>query len=136
MQGCVFCGIVDGDLPSRVVGENARAVAFLDINPATDGHTLVIPRTHADDIWDLNDEDAAAVWDLTRAVAARLRDVLEPDGLTLFQANRTAGWQDVFHVHVHVVPRWTGDGLTKPWHTRPGDDATLDRIAERLGRYT
>jgi histidine triad (HIT) family protein len=131
-EGCIFCRIVDGRSPSRRVLESERALAFLDINPASDGHTLVIPKAHADDIWDLRDDDGAAVWDLTRRVARRLRDVLAPDGLTLFQANRAAGWQDVFHFHVHIVPRWSGDALTKPWRVAPGDETELDRIAARL----
>jgi histidine triad (HIT) family protein len=131
-DGCVFCGIVSGDLPSRTVMESDRAVAFLDINPATEGHTLVVPRAHAEDIWDLRDEDGDAVWALARSVARRLRDALEPEGMTLFQANRAAGWQDVFHFHVHLVPRWEGDGLTKPWRVTPADEATLDAVLARL----
>jgi histidine triad (HIT) family protein len=131
-EDCVFCGIVAGTLPSRVVMESERGLAFLDISPATDGHTLVIPKAHADDIWDLGRDDGAAVWELTHGVAHQLRDVLAPDGLTLFQANRPAGWQDVFHFHVHLLPRWAGDGLTKPWRVKPTDEASLDRIAERL----
>jgi histidine triad (HIT) family protein len=129
---CVFCGIVAGALPSRKVMESERALAFLDINPAADGHTLVIPKAHATDIWELDRDDGAAVWDLTRGVADRIREVLAPDGLTLFQANRSAGWQDVFHLHVHVVPRWAGDRLTRPWRPTPADEGTLDLIAERL----
>jgi histidine triad (HIT) family protein len=129
---CIFCRIVAGGSPARRVAESRRAMAFLDLNPATDGHTLVIPKVHADDIWDLGDEDGAAVWELTRRVADRLRDVLAPHGLTLFQANRVAGWQDIFHFHVHLVPRWTGDALVKPWRRTRADDVALDRVAERL----
>jgi histidine triad (HIT) family protein len=114
--------------------ESNRATAFLDINPASRGHTLVIPRSHASDIWALTDEDADEVWRLTRRVANRLREVLEPEGLTLFQANGRAGWQDVFHVHIHLVPRWTGDGLIKPWEGTPGDPSALDRLAARLNQ--
>lgn len=107
-------------------------MAFLDLNPAGEGHTLVIPRNHATDIWELSGEDAAEVWLLTSRVAHRLNDVLRPEGLTLFQANREAGWQDLFHFHVHLVPRWAGDGLTKPWHSVLGDPARLDQVFARL----
>jgi histidine triad (HIT) family protein len=112
---CIFCEIVAGSAPSEAVGENDRALAFMDINPAADGHTLVISKAHAEDIWDLSSEDGAAVWALTARVAGAIRTGLEPDGLTLFQANRRAGWQDVFHFHLHLVPRWTGDELVRSW---------------------
>jgi histidine triad (HIT) family protein len=129
---CVFCAIVAGDAPSRLVMESSRAMALLDINPASDGHTLVIPRTHATDIWKLAGEDADEVWRLTLRVAHRLDEVLKPEGLTLFQANRRAGWQDVFHFHIHVVPRWRDDGLIKPWEMAQGDPSRLDKIAAQL----
>lgn len=109
-------------------------MAILDINPAGEGHTLVIPKSHAIDIWALRDEDADDVWHLTRRAAHRLKEVLEPEGLTLFQANRHAGWQDVFHFHIHLVPRWEGDGLTRPWEVTPGDASHLDEIAVRLAK--
>ena len=103
---CIFCGIVAGKAPAEVVAQDDRALAFMDINPATDGHTLVVPRTHAEYIWDLEPQDGRAVWTLAQEVAAAIRAGLEPDGLTLFQANRKVGWQDVFHFHLHLVPRW------------------------------
>jgi histidine triad (HIT) family protein len=129
---CVFCGIVTRVEPSRVIGANGGAVAFLDINPAGQGHTLVVPRSHADNIWDLTPESGEAVWRLTMDVARRLKEVLRPDGLTLFQANGGAGWQDVFHFHMHLVPRWTNDELTKPWTSTAGDPQELDALAARL----
>ena len=129
---CLFCSIAAGAIPARIVGESAGAMAFLDINPAGTGHTLVIPRTHATDIWDLAPDDADEVWRLSQRTADRLRQVLEPEGLTIFQANGKAGWQEGFHFHVHLVPRWRGDGLTKPWHGTPGDPAELDALAKRL----
>jgi histidine triad (HIT) family protein len=130
--GCIFCSIVAGDAPSYRVAGSDHALAFLDINPGAEGHTLVVPRTHADDIWDLDREDGRAVWDLAQEVADLLLERLRPDGLTLFQANRRAGWQDVFHFHLHVVPRWTGDGLARPFGMVPGDPAALAAVAERL----
>ena len=84
---CVFCAIVAGAEAAQVLMQSDRAVAFLDINPAGEGHTLVIPRRHVTDIWELEGEDADDVWRLTISVAHRLREVLHPDGLTLFQAN-------------------------------------------------
>jgi len=130
--GCIFCAIVAGTSPSYPVAESDRALAFLDINPATRGHTLVIPKRHAADIWDLDPEDGRAMWSLGQEVAALLRDRLRPDGMTVFQANREAGWQDVFHFHLHLVPRWVGDGLVKPWRIVPGDPQALAAVGERL----
>jgi histidine triad (HIT) family protein len=92
----------------------------------------VIPRGHSADIWDLPLDDGLAVWALAQHVARVLHDVLRPDGLTLFQANRQAGFQDVVHFHLHVVPRWHGDGLRKAWESRPADPDHLAAIAERL----
>jgi histidine triad (HIT) family protein len=129
---CIFCSIVSGSAPARGVDENGGAVAFLDVNPASPGHTLVIPRTHVRDIWDLGSEDSAAVWELTRMVANRVRRSFEPDGLTLLQSNGEAAWQHVFHLHVHVVPRWRNDGLQRPWPIIPGDPAELDLALARL----
>lgn len=132
MTECIFCSIASGSAPSRPVVETPPAFAFLDTNPAADGHTLVAPRRHADDIFALDQDTAAAVWTLTLAVARRLDEVLTPDGVTLFQANRAAGWQDDFHFPIHVVPRWHGDKLVRPWHDTPGDPERLDEVAARL----
>ena len=133
MSDCIFCAIASKEAPSYPVAESAHAIAVLDINPVTEGHTLVMPKRHATDIWDLEPEDGSAVWSLTHDVAALLRERLEPDGMTLFQANGRAGWQDVFHFHLHVVPRWTGDRLAKPWDVTPGDPEDLARISGLLG---
>ena len=89
----------------------------MDSNPATDGHTLVPSKRHAEDIWDLEPEDGSAVWSLAKDVAEAIRTGLRPEGLTLFQANAKAGWQEVFHFHLHLVPRWMGDGLVRPWRS-------------------
>jgi histidine triad (HIT) family protein len=131
VRECIFCAIVAGDAPSERVAENDRALAIMDISPATDGHTLVISKAHADDIWALGADDGQAVWSLTSDVAKAIRDGLSPEGLTLFQANRDAGWQDVFHFHLHLVPRWTNDDLVKPW--RPSA-ARRDRIGEAAAK--
>ena len=128
----MFCAIAAGTEPAHVVMETDRAIAFLDINPAGEGHTLVIPRRHTTDIWELEGEDADEVWRLTIRVAHRLREVLGSDGLTLFQANGQAGWQHVFHFHTHLVPRWRGDRLTRPWSMVPGDPRQLGDLGARL----
>jgi histidine triad (HIT) family protein len=131
VSDCVFCDIVEGSAPGERVGESDRALAIMDINPAADGHTLVISKAHAEDIWDLGDEDGRDVWHLTTHVARGIRDGLAPDGLTLFQANRQAGWQDVFHFHLHLVPRWDDDDLVKPWSP---NDVRRDGVPEAAAK--
>ena len=131
-EGCVFCGIVNHDVPATVVYEDVRVLAFLDAAPATDGHTLVVPKSHAQDLLSVNLEDLAAVATATQAVARLLDDRLRPDGFTVFQANGQAGWQDVFHLHFHVVPRWKGDPLRLPWKSEPASRQHLATIAARL----
>jgi histidine triad (HIT) family protein len=129
---CVFCAIVAGDAPAEIVGENDRALAFMDLNPAADGHSLVISKAHADDIWDLESEDGSAVWALAQRLADAVRMGLQPEGLTLFQANAKAGWQDVFHFHLHLVPRWSGDDLVKPWRSDPSRREGIADAAARI----
>jgi histidine triad (HIT) family protein len=132
MSDCVFCSIVAKARPAVFLAETDRAFAFMNANPAGFGHALVIPKAHATDIWELTTEDGAAVWELTRHVADAARDALNPDGLNLFQANRRAGWQSVFHFHIHVVPRWTGDDLVPNWTEPLGDRTRIEEAADLL----
>lgn len=132
-MSCVFCSVVHGLSPAYLVHEDEDTVAFLDVNPATEGHTLVVPRQHAEDVWSIDSDGFVAVARATHAVAAHIRERLRPDGVTLFQANRRAGWQDVFHLHVHVVPRYEGDDLVRPWKKSPDRRARLPTVIERLG---
>lgn len=110
-RDCIFCDIVEGQAPADVVSEDGETLAFMDINPASPGHTLVIPRAHVRDIYGLDEETAAAVMKTTVRVAEAIKKALRPDGLNLVQSNERAGGQDVFHFHMHIIPRWYGDGL-------------------------
>lgn len=108
-------------------------MGFLDIAPATDGHTVVIPKRHTEDLLSVSAADLAGVIRTTQTVARILDSRLNPDGLSIFQSNRAAGWQDVFHLHFHVVPRWTDDPLRRPWRTTPGSAHRTAEVAARLG---
>jgi len=112
---CIFCSIVEEAAPSWRVYEDEVAVAFLDIGQATPGHTLVVSRRHAPDIWSVTEDEAAAVMRSVHRVATQLRDTLHPQGMNVTQSNGAAAWQEVFHYHVHLVPRYSNDGLTPPW---------------------
>ncbi|MCT9930943.1 HIT domain-containing protein [Planotetraspora sp. A-T 1434] len=129
---CVFCDIVAGRLGAEILYEDDATVAFLDNTAVMEGHTLVIPRRHAADLWEITEEDAAAVMRTVHRMAGRIREVFDPDGLTLFQANRDAGWQDQFHLHVHLVPRKDGDHLCRPWKADRADPQALAATRARL----
>ena len=131
-NGCVFCAIAQGTHPAAIIYEDALTLAFLDITAVTRGHTLVIPKAHATDLWEITPDDWIAVTRTAHRVARRIGEVLRPDGLTLFQANRPAGWQDVFHLHVHVVPRTVGDRLKRPWTAPPVPLDSLEATRARL----
>ena len=129
---CLFCGIIRGELPATRVAETARSVAFMDINPATDGHLLVVPRRHTRDLTTVDADDLIDVSLLAKDMAGRVVERLGADGVNLVQSTGAAAWQTVFHLHVHVVPRYVGDPLVLPWHPAPGDPERVARAAARL----
>ena len=108
---CIFCAIVEGRAPADAVFEDEETLAFMDINPANPGHTLVIPKRHVRDIYELDEETAAGVMKATVRVARAIKRALQPDGMNLVQSNERAAGQEIFHFHVHIIPRWHGDGL-------------------------
>jgi histidine triad (HIT) family protein len=109
---CVFCGIVDGEVEHSLVYEAERALAFMDIQPVVRGHVLVIAREHAARLADLDPEDGAAMFEAGRRVAAAIPTAgLRCEGVNLFVADGEVAGQDVFHVHLHVIPRYEGDGF-------------------------
>jgi len=122
---CVFCKILAGELPASVIAETERAFAFADINPATRGHALVIPRTHVADVHEISGEDLIACALLAKDVAGRARDRLGADGVNLVHSAGAAAWQVVFHFHIHVIPRYAGDPLRAPWRAVPGDPTEI-----------
>ncbi len=123
---CLFCQIVAGEIPATVVAEDERAVAFMDISPATRGHALVIPRAHARDVHDIDAEDLKAVAALAQTVAGRAIEQLGAAGVNLLNSSGAAAWQTVFHFHLHVIPRYAGDPLRLPWVPAKGE---LDDVA-------
>jgi histidine triad (HIT) family protein len=132
---CIFCRIVAGELPSTRVDEDERTVAFLDIAPATRGHTLVIPRAHARDLLEVAPEDLAACAATAQRVAARMGERLGAAGVNLLNSCGAAAWQTVFHFHVHVIPRYADDPLRLPWVPEPadGDELAAAGAALRAG---
>ena len=129
---CLFCGIVAGDVPGEIVDSDEHTVAFMDINPATRGHALVVPRTHSADLMEIADEDLERTMLAARRLAGRMDQALEADGINVLNACRPAAWQTVFHFHLHVIPRYDDDPLKLPWIPGPGDPGEIAAVAERL----
>jgi histidine triad (HIT) family protein len=129
---CIFCNIIAGDLSSTIVDEDDRTITFMDINPATRGHALVVPREHSRDLRDVPDEDLFACALAARRLAARMPERLGADGVNLLNSCGAAAWQTVFHFHVHVIPRYEGDPLRLPWVPGPGDENEIADAARAL----
>jgi histidine triad (HIT) family protein len=124
---CVFCKIVAGELPSQKVAEDERTLSFMDINPATRGHALVIPKEHTVNLLEIDPDDLAAVARAAQRLAQRVPERLGADGINLINSCGSAAWQTVFHFHIHVIPRYADDPLRLPWTPAPGD---ADEIAD------
>ncbi len=129
---CIFCKILAGELPATIVDEDERTLAFMDINPATRGHALVIPRAHTPDLLSVDPEDLNAVAFASQRLAARAMECLSADGVNLVNSCGTVAWQTVFHFHMHVIPRYSGDPLRLPWLPAPGDPAEIAAAAQEL----
>jgi histidine triad (HIT) family protein len=134
MDSCIFCRIVKGELPCFKVFGDQRVLAFMDINPIAEGHTLVIPRAHAENIWEISPEDLAAVQAASQRLAGALRQVLQPVGIACLQLNGRGVNQVVMHYHQHLIPRRASDpqlGMTA-WELVPGNMAAIAQTAARL----
>ena len=135
MEDCIFCRIIAGQAPAEIIYQDEMTLAFLDRNPAGQGHTLVVPRAHVPNIYALDDTVAASLMQATVRVARLLKGALRPEGMTLAQSNERAGFQSVFHLHIHVIPRWVGDGIRLPWIPRPGDPVALEALAAGIRKF-
>jgi len=134
MAECVFCKIVKGDLPCFKVYEDERVLAFEDINPISEGHTLIIPKRHAENLWEISGEDLAAIHLVSQKVARALRTVLNPSGIAVLQLNGQGAKQVVLHYHLHLVPRVAGNPplpITN-WDLRPGNKEALRKTAGKI----
>lgn len=129
---CIFCKIVAGELPASIVDEDEHTIAFMDINPATRGHALVIPRTHVADLLEIEPAQLAAVSIAARRLAGRAKEHLGADGVNVINSCGAVAWQTVFHFHLHVIPRYEGDPLRLPWTPAPGDSEEIAAAAAEL----
>jgi histidine triad (HIT) family protein len=129
---CIFCAIAAGDGPAEIIEQDEHTVAFMDINPWTRGHALVIPKKHAKNIFEIEDEELEYVAVAVKRLATRIRDTLHCDGINLLNSAEPAAWQTVFHFHVHVIPRYEDDPLQLPGKPMDVDQDELAQIAAEI----
>jgi histidine triad (HIT) family protein len=129
---CVFCKIREGEIPSFKIHEDERTLTIMDINPINSGHCLVVTKAHAATIHESDVEDLKAVMVVAKRVAAVIQHALRPDGLNLLQANGAAAFQSVAHFHLHLIPRWNGDGKGFDWKLVAGNREHILKTGERL----
>jgi histidine triad (HIT) family protein len=132
MADCAFCGIVAAEMPAQIVDSDEHTVSFMDINPATRGHALVVPREHVSDLLDASDEHLERTMVAARRLVRRMESALEPDGFNVLNACRPAAWQTVFHYHLHVIPRYEDDPLKLPWIPRGAEPEEIAAVADRI----
>jgi len=129
---CLFCKIVAGEVPATKVDEDERTLAFMDINPATRGHALVIPKNHSQDLLAIDADDLAVTMVAAQRLAGRAKEKLGARGVNLLNSCGAAAWQTVFHFHIHVIPRYSDDPLRLPWIPGPGDPDEIAAAAAAL----
>ena len=131
-EDCVFCNIVNGDIPSNTIYENSEFKVIMDISPATKGHVLVLPKEHFKDIYDIDAETAGKLFQLAAVVARALKEVLHCDGLNIIQNNGEIAGQTVFHFHMHLIPRYEGDDVTVKWKEHSMDAEEMDQLRKDI----
>ena len=134
MEDCIFCKIVQGEIPSFKVYEDDNVLAFEDINPVSEGHTLIIPKNHAENLFEISSQDLAAVQAASQKVAKAIKEALNPIGIAALQLNGRGVNQEVMHYHLHLVPR-AGEAPPLPmtqWELKPGDMEAIKQTAEKI----
>ncbi len=134
MEDCIFCKIVKGDIPCFKVYEDDRVLAFEDVNPISEGHTLIIPKVHAENIWEISDQDLTAIHLASKKVADAINDVLNPAGVAVLQLNGRGVNQVVMHYHLHLIPRVSGgpELTMTAWELIPGDMDAIKQTGDRI----
>jgi len=130
---CIFCKIVAGEIPAVTVLDEESVVAFMDINPSSKGHLLVVPKNHAENIFEISESDLAALIIAVKRCAKAAKEALKAEGITILQLNGKASDQIVPHLHIHIIPRWKNDGLPiSSWEMKPGDMEEINTIAQEI----
>ena len=129
---CIFCKIMAKQIPATVVHEDAETLAFMDIGQVNPGHVLVALKSHAENIYELQEAQAAALFRSAARVARAIRGAFAPEGLSVYQANGKPAGQTVFHIHVHLVPRHDGDGMALTWPVKNPPRDKLEEYAAKI----
>jgi len=134
MEGCIFCKIVRGEIPCFKILEDDRVLSFADVNPINAGHTLIIPKRHAENIWEIDGEDLAAIHRASLKIAKAMKTSLNTDGIAFLQLNGRAVNQVVMHYHLHLIPRKSSDPklIMTEWELVPGDMTAIGKTAEKI----
>lgn len=133
---CIFCKIINGEIPAIKVLDEDKVFAFMDINPASRGHMLVVPKSHAENIFEISEPDLSAVMGAVKKCAEAIKEALSAEGVTILQLNGKASDQIVPHLHIHVIPRWENDGLSvSAWEMKPGDMEEIKDIARKVKEH-
>lgn len=132
---CIFCKVIAGVIPSIQVYQDNDSIAFMDINPVAEGHTLIVPRLHSANLFEISDSAIAAAARAARRVGSAVQQALKPEGLNIIQCNGAAAAQSVQHFHIHVIPRWMDDGLGMNWSLIPGNLDEINHVAEKIRQH-
>jgi len=131
-ETCIFCKIAAGEIPSKTLYEDEEFRVILDLGPAAKGHALILPKNHYKDLYEIPDEQAKKVIVLAKNMAAKMTEKLHCDGFNLVQNNGETAGQTVFHFHMHLIPRYKGDGQTIGWKPGKPDDAELEAVRKEI----
>ena len=128
----IFAKILNGDAECVKVLENDFILAFMDVMPQAPGHTLVIPKYKTEDLLNLNSNYFSPILEATQKIASSIKKVYSPTGVMVLQLNGAEAGQTVFHLHMHVIPRWDSDGLHKPWDIAPAQESDLLEVLQQI----
>lgn len=133
-SNCIFCKIAAGEIPSKTLYEDDSFRVILDISPASKGHAIILPKKHAANVYELSEEDASKIFVVAKKVATAMQKVLQCDGMNILQNNGEVAGQSVFHLHVHLIPRYKDDKLTIKWTPGTAEDVLADNLIEAIKR--
>ena len=133
---CIFCKIIDGEIPAVKVLDEELVIAFMDINPSSKGHMLVVPKNHAENIFEISESDLATLIKAVKRCAKAVKEALNAEGITVLQLNGKASDQIIPHFHIHIIPRWENDGLpVSTWEMKKGDMEEINDIARKVKEH-
>jgi histidine triad (HIT) family protein len=133
---CIFCKIIAGEIPAVKVLDEDLVLAFMDINPSSQGHMLVVPKRHTENIFEISEGDLSAITDAVKRCAQAVKEALKAEGVTILQLNGKASDQIVPHLHVHIMPRWENDGLSvSQWEMKQGNMEEIKDIARKVQEH-